>query len=251
MKNITLLFIIITLFSSCKLYKPGRANIPILEGKNDGNLSGSIGRNVGIEASYSPINHLGIIANYTNGFKNVEYQNDENYERRIVNRYNNQQYEFGLGYYARIDKMYYFEVYAGYGIGESGAVSNGDGFFYRNDIALEAMHEHVFIQPTFALDINPSHSFRLSAKLALMNFYDINSSPYSPLTKNELYDRTFTSIQPSVTYLIKMKFIDLSWQTALFISPEDGFYTHRWLNTSIGVGVNLSRLRKTIKGVDY
>ena len=63
MKSLFVCIISAVLLASCNLYKPGRANVPVLEGKNDGNLSVSLGRNYGVEAAYSPINHLGIIAN--------------------------------------------------------------------------------------------------------------------------------------------------------------------------------------------
>jgi hypothetical protein len=248
MKNLLLLSIIISLCSSCNLYKPGRANIPILEGQNDANLSVSMGRNFGVEASYSPINHTGVIANYTNGFQDFEYRDDGISDQRLVNKFNNQQYEFGLGYYTRIDTNSYFEVYLGYGIGESGVANDYDGFFYTNQMAYEAMHEHFFIQPTYAYDYNESLSIRFTGKLAVINFYDINSSPYYPLSKSDLFDKTFTSFQPSISLLKKEDFIDFSWQMGLYLSPEKGFYSNRWINTSLAIGVNISRLRNKIKG---
>jgi len=251
MNKIALLLISITLFSSCNLYKPGRANVPILEGKNDGNVSVSLGRNYGVEASYSPINHLGIIANYTNGFQNVELKDEGNSNSTVVNRYNNQQYEFGLGYYFRIDTSHYFEIYAGYGIGESGVFGTKNDLFLRTQVAMEAMHEHLFIQPSFAYEFNKTTSIRLTAKLALITFYDINNSPYYPQPESYFFDRTFTSIQPTMTLVKKEKVLDFSWQLGLYISPENGFYTNRWLNTSISLGVNLNRLREKIKGTDY
>lgn len=247
MKSLCVCIISTVLLASCNLYKPGRANVPVLEGKNDGNLSVSLGRNYGVEAAYSPLNHLGIIANYTNGFQNVERRNEGSSNSSIVNTYNNQQYEFGLGYYLRIDTLHYFEIYAGYGIGESGIVGTSNDLFLRTQVSLEAMHEHIFIQPTFAYEINKTTSVRFSAKLAAITFYDINNSPYYPQSKDYFFRKTFTSAQPTMTLLKKEDIFDFTWQIGFYISPEDGFYTNRWLNTSISFGININRLRKAVK----
>tara|TARA_R110002049_G_scaffold26035_1_gene91109 strand:+ start:4711 stop:5505 length:795 start_codon:yes stop_codon:yes gene_type:complete len=250
MKLIWFSLLVSAAFASCNLYKPGKVYTPLLESQHDGNVSVSFGRTFGAQASYSPLKNIGVLLNYTNSLPVYEYQTIDNEpDEVLINTYRNQQLEFGLGYYEKLTDQYYFEIYAGYGKGESGVVE--DLYLIRSyeedNVSFEAIHEYWFIQPTFSVKFKKSFSFSLSAKLSNTTFYNFNSSQFFEPPPNFFVNSTILSIQPCMSLDFGNDWLRGTIQTGLFLADQSRFYTARVLNGSIGFGVNLNQLKKTIK----
>ncbi len=247
-----LLFILTgaVIFTSCNLYKPALINTPLLETQSDGNASVSLGRTFGVQASYSPLKNIGVMVNYSNALPVYEYQNviDEP-EKVLINTYANQQYEFGLGYYKRLTEQYYFELYVGYSAGESGVVEN-NYFIARYDtdfnLAFEVMHEGWFLQPTFSVIPEKNIELAFSAKLANIQFYNFNPSPFFDVPPNFFTNSSILSLQPTMTFVFKQNWYRGFFQCGFFFSEYSRFYRSRWMNASFGIGLNINQLKQTI-----
>lgn len=241
------LLFVVTL-SSCNFYKPGLVNTPLLENKLDGNIGVSLGRTFGAQASFSPIENIGIMASYSNAMPVSETRDiDSDGEGEIVNTFSNQQYEFGLGYYKRFTEEYYFEIYGGYGKGEAGIAEN---FLHSsdesNERAFEALHEGWFLQSSFAFKPEKNISLVFSGKLAHNTFYDFNVSPFFAHSPTYFASPRILSFQPTMSFVFEESYFKGFFQAGFFLHSGAQFYSARWLNASFGVALNLNKFTKKV-----
>ncbi len=248
MKRLWTLLFVLSILSSCNFYKPGLINTPLLENKLDGNIGVSLGRTFGAQASFSPIESVGIMASYTNAMPVNEMRDvDNNGEEEIVNTFSNQQYEFGLGYYKRITEEFYFEIYGGYGKGEAGIAENTlYSLDETSERAFEALHEGWFLQSSFAFKPENNISLVFSGKLAHNTFYDFNVSPFFEHSPTYFASPRILSFQPTMSFVFEESYFKGFFQAGFFLHDGAQFYNARWINASFGIALNLNKLTKKI-----
>ncbi|MGE5519124.1 MAG: hypothetical protein ACM3VS_04280 [Candidatus Dadabacteria bacterium] len=144
-------------------YTPKTPDAPLLSEKNDYTFSvlyaaGEKHKGFDIKASYSPVNHLGLMANY-NAYYGVSSETQFSGG------------DFGAGYYTSLSKLTSLEVYGGAGINK---VQNhhysGNSRFNQSNL---------FLQPAFVFhDQNGPIQFALVSKFNKVN-YTFRDSTFS------------------------------------------------------------------------
>lgn len=123
--------------------------------KNDAQLQGSIGLNgYDVQAAYSPINKVGIMANTSVS------ENSGSYWSQFI--------EGGAGYYQTFDANGRFECYGGFG--------NGHTKLYDNVVAgnTDANYNRFFIQPGIGLKQDFFES-SFCTRVSYVDIYDLRS----------------------------------------------------------------------------
>jgi len=119
-------------------YTPSAPTVPLLVSKNDFSIAmnASVGKDAkggSVHGAFKPTKNLGLMASYS-WFKNDAGSNDIG---RFVN------YEFGMGYVAKLSPYWHFETYGGIG---SGKVENEHYTGYS-----KIKTNSFFLQPTIAV----------------------------------------------------------------------------------------------------
>jgi hypothetical protein len=155
--------------SSCHLlYLPNQVNVPMLTDKND--LSGNISlglSNVNVQAAFSPINHVGFMANYAGG-KTSSSDNSS-----ITNSY--YFFELGLGYYKPVAKHMLFDIFGGYGIGDARTYDN----VLDNPTTINGKYTRIFVQPSLTISASEAFDANLAIRPVVV-FMDKSGSGTSP-----------------------------------------------------------------------
>jgi hypothetical protein len=165
MKSIYLTFFLLSLFLICleschtHTFLPQTQNVPLFTKDSQLQVSSALTyRSAELQLAYSPLNHLGVIAN---GFLG-------NYSRMG---------ELGVGAYYSYDNKFITEMYGGYGSGYNQAKIKKESFgfnsltqngYYNYDINLKT--NWFFIQPDVGIRFNNKISLALSAKVCYWTF---------------------------------------------------------------------------------
>lgn len=149
MKNKQIYYIIIIattlIIQSCATaYIPNRVNSPMFKDKGEFKLDLTTGRNgFDTQAAYSPIKNVGIMLNGCFSDRDKDTLS-ESFHEHIYG-------EIGLGYYKLLaDEKSVFEVYAGYGIGNTQTFY--DWGTYIPNTKLKADFSKIFIQPAIGIN---------------------------------------------------------------------------------------------------
>lgn len=179
MKRYLLLLTVIAFTSCAPVYVPNAINTPLFTEKHDASLQGSFGFNgYDVQAAYSPFKHFGIMAN--TGFYNV---NDDSH----------QFFEGGLGYYGDFETNGRYEVYAGFG--------NGNTILNNNILAerVSASYNRIFIQPAIGAKMNVFEA-SFAPRISYVNLYDLRLDNLTNTPTDALF------IEPVVTAKVGYKY---------------------------------------------
>lgn len=187
------LFAVILIFSSScqqRLYFADRANAPglteAMEAKlalsvkaqlNDGgdsmnNINGN-GVGYGIDAAFSPVNHLGLIGSYRIIDRRVINERNWPSDDEFGGIFNGRRWELGAGYYNPFGRMGRMEIYGGYGNGS--LTRAGYHFPERN---FSTRYHRFFLQPSAGFGFD-KFSLMGGARIAFQKYYNFQSTDSS------------------------------------------------------------------------
>jgi len=137
---------------------PAQCSYVFGERRISGISRSGIGLNV--QAAYAATNHIGIIANYM--YANY---NDNEEDRGRKHRAG----EIGLGYYNNFNERWYFEMFAGYGLGKGHAFDSS--YFMGFKIVREAIgqYQKIFIQTSIGKN-RGDLTWTISTKISYIDF---------------------------------------------------------------------------------
>lgn len=206
MKNIilTFLYILPFLFSGCvTLYKPNTINSPLLKEAGELNVGGALGISgsglLNLQASYAPINRIGIMIN---GMYHTRRTSTLNVSDSGIEKLNILAGEIGAGYFKTFgnNKHGLFQCYSGGGFGSA---NDRIDRFYRPEVS--AKYANVFLQPGIGYT---GENFDISFDLRgnYVQLYHIYASFYSEFkfwnTDFRYHSDTslnFVNLEPTVT----------------------------------------------------
>jgi len=244
--RLSILSLLLCCMCSCNryYYKPNGVNAPLLTAANEAHVSASItadGAFTDMQAAYSPINHLGIIGN----FSTFSYKaNDADVSSGNVDAYAHLA-ELGAGYYYAMGdrRKAVFEIYGGAGGGAMQSDINMN--FFRS-----------FIQPGIGFR---THYFEFSFNIRLsdIRYYNLNTNGHDStylqqqnLTygNNRSIDNTnYIFAEPSITLRGGYKFI--KFQTQYVVTSPLTYVPWRYYNTLINFGFSFE-LEELLKMVN-
>ncbi|MFI5172046.1 MAG: hypothetical protein ACHQFW_06620 [Chitinophagales bacterium] len=202
----TILFGII--FCGCTriYYSPTAQNVPFLSEQNEIRIVGSQSSNeciaFDIQASYSPIYHLGIMVNTswcasTGG--DVFRQGNPDTGHLI---------EGGAGYYFRLDESSLAECYAGFG---SGSLN----YQWSSDTVADIKFNRIFIQPAFGFK-KDVFEIGFSGRLSIVDYTNIDEmqslNSYSNYFGTPQTNQAYIFIEPAITARLGFRAMKLQFQ---------------------------------------
>lgn len=273
-KHTTICLLILIFLSACQtpryIYSPSAPNNPFLTEKGESKLSASIsggnrrtfdpgGKNGGfdIQGAYAITDKWAVTAGYSYRKEKDIYDHARynffdssviNYKRKLV--------EFGAGMFLPLDKekKCYFTFYSGLGFGKFSFVDNGiedPGIFYNRNHKSNVFK--FYFQPAF--NFIPGEYFRLSVggRCSFVNYSGITTSYTAP--EIDYYGLDVLSRKALFNFLEPMLQIQCGipqcdWLKIDGSAVFTGNITHtskmksRWLNVSIGLSFDLSKLKK-------
>lgn len=203
---------LVFLISCAPVYVPNAINTPLLTQQHDASLQGSFGFNgYDAQAAYSPLKGLGIMANA--GFYDS-------------NTFTHTFFEGGAGYYGSFENTGRYEVYGGFG--------NGNTVLNNNILAdrITGNYNRIFIQPSIGAKTNVFEG-SFTPRLVYVNFYDLKLDNYTNTPLSSVY------IEPVVTAKVGYKFAKFFIQFGLSLHTENALsiYSSPFL---FNMGLNLS-----------
>lgn len=145
-----LLFLIVIASSCSPVYVPNIRNAPMFRKGGEFQAALQVGNGIDGQVAMSITKHFGIIGNYNN----INRENDSLRHELI---------EGGIGYFMNEEDMF-FEIFAGYGWGES--FSSGNIFNFEN---VTARYERYFIQPAIGINHDYIH-FAFVPRISIVDF---------------------------------------------------------------------------------
>lgn len=238
-------------FSSCAryYYQPNAVNAPMLAEKNDANITvnGMSGDDevngsrassyvVNVQAAYSPIDYMGIMAGYT-GY-NYDVKNDPNPETGRVDASANL-VELGLGGYYPVHRFWdrqavlVVDTYVGFGTGK-----------LQSDVNMDV--NRLFVQPGFSLR-TPYFDVGLHGRYSSLKFsnFDTNNQPDSYLERQGLMgieDKRHSFFEPAVTFRGGYKFVKIQLQHVWSAPVGQKDWPHNDNLTTLGVFFSIDDL---------
>jgi len=223
------------------MYVPTLHNAPLLSkaGEFQGTMQyGSSG--LDLQAALGVTNHIAIMGNYS--YQNVGNDSSSTYFN-TDNYYNHTYYEAALGYYQNEDKLCY-EVFAGYGKGES---SNYDSYSFLNPSDEKIVNAHFykyFIQPSIGIKHSIVH-LAFSARISAVDY-----TQFSTVNKTvDVSKEPKLFLEPGFT--AKFNFLD----NHLFATVQAGFnaaitndsyFKTRPYTIGTGIGFRIGGLKKKV-----
>lgn len=247
MKKEWLYLLLVFGMSSCSryYYKPNGVNAPMLTAANDLHLSANATNDVAfvnLQAAYSPVNHLGIIANIST----YSYKADSPDVTAGNVDASAHLAELGVGYYYSTGnraKLVY-DIYGGIGNGSM-----------KSDVNMSAVRG--FIQPGVGIRtkyFEASFNYRLSC----IRYYNLNTNGHDSnyLSQQHLIndngrriDNTaYLFAEPSITIRGGYKFIKVQMQYVIAKAVTNVPWAYNADQFSIGVGFELEELMHIING---
>jgi len=216
---------------------------------NDAHISANVSLNsdgtfTDIQASYSPVKHLGIIGNYSS----FSYQRDDiNVANGEVNAYARIG-ELGAGYYYATDmgmEQFIFDIYGGAGTGH-----------LQSDVNMN-LHRY-FVQPGIGIR-TPYFEVSLNYRIAALKYSNLNINGHDStyLADNKLIygnsnDKSIVSnaywfSEPAITLRGGYKFIKIQTQYVLSSAISQVPWKYGTSEMSIGISFELEDLLSAIK----
>ncbi|HTN47566.1 MAG TPA: hypothetical protein VL098_14540 [Flavipsychrobacter sp.] len=254
MKNLTLIVLGSVLFgaSSCSryYYKPNAVNAPLLTDKNQFHIAGagsissitdddnSEGGNFSffdVQASYSPVKHLGIIANYSTwAFRadNIDFsKGNVDADAHLA--------EIGLGTYMASGQgrtKFVADIYAGGGAGS-----------LKSDVDMRA--RRLFIQPGVGFR-HPAVEVGFNMRFSNIKYFDLDDHGRGTayLTTQNLFDvqrneriddRSYFFLEPALTLRTGYKFIKAQFNWTLATELSNVRWNYSESRFTVGLQFNL------------
>lgn len=183
-----------SLIGCAPAYIPNAVNVPLLssQGQFQGSVcSGTSGYDV--QASYSPVSNLGLMAN--GSFYSNTDDSTGDYSKRNF-------FEGGAGYYTAFGGAGRFETYGGYGQGTS-TYRNSYELFGTQEVIATGYYRRFFLQPSIGTATD-FFDAALSMRTCYVNFYRIKSGD---LSLDHNIDGIF--IEPTITARLGYKHVKL------------------------------------------
>lgn len=267
----TFLLLVILSLSACHNYKPTYLNSPSFEQRNDLFIDFNVGSQLGGNLSYSPLKNWGVVFNAGTSFK-TNVGSDSSYyvnqDNAFVSSfsYQNYTYEVASGIYGNLSENVFYDLYLGYGKGESGASQfNFDIFnFDQNLVAYNNSFENVFLQGDLKFQVVEDLKLMFSGRVNRLNFQDLEFIYEEPtaafgqngaLPPQSEIDRFFYNNQRTAYQLV----IGIEGDAEYFIvnaqvqfgitdndySEEPNYFSVRPFSFFLGVSLPLRELFKT------
>ncbi|MEP6948854.1 MAG: hypothetical protein ABI863_06255 [Ginsengibacter sp.] len=251
-------------YSPRYVYSPATQNIPLLNKKNDLELSafyagsidafekkGNYNRGIDLQTAWAISNHFAVILNESarwekNGGNDSFFPNDSSflsYKRNFT--------EIGLGYFspAKNNKKMQFQVFGGAASGSSKIYDD----FTSNSTHVNKYHysrvTKIFIQPAIMYSLFKNFSTALSSRFTEVIFSHIRTN-YTPTElDNYILDSIAVSPvffwEPAVSYTFGFKKFPVKFQIqgSITVLLNHRFVEHR--NANIGIGLTCDFPKKT------
>ncbi len=177
MKPLLILTLGISLITSCApVYIPNVANVPLLSQKGELQVAVHAGTaGIDPQVAYAITNTVGIMAN--GSFRDSKSSESNDFHNHNFG-------ELGIGYYTQIDETGRFEVFSGFGLGETNSQIIST---FSNRV--HAKYNKFFIQPSIGLT-QKSVDFSFSTRYIFVSVNDLSNSNFD-------YTRSF--IEPIAT----------------------------------------------------
>jgi hypothetical protein len=236
MKTCSLLLLVL-LCSCAPTYVPNVRNVPLFTKGGEFQTSIQAGNGLDLQTAVSLNNHIGLMANYSmsdGGSQNDGNNNDGQYHKHKF-------WEGGMGYFKNTND-WCFELFAGYGRGES---SNLNEFLSWNSAApSQGKYERYFIQPSIGLN-KKIFDFAFVNRVTYVDFteYSDANGQYSINEKPKIF------LEPAavgrVNFAENFAFFTFQVGTALPAS-NDLYFKFRKLQMSAGLGFRIGGARPAV-----
>lgn len=224
MKKIKLIFATVSfalVLTSCRLYMPQTAPIPMMKEKGEMQLDGGLTFAPGIQASaaWSPLNHLAVQGHAFTSFDDIQYA------------------QVALGYYNELPKLIRYEVYGGAGFG-NGEYYHNSGTEWEYDWKMSGSYNLYFLQLNAGRTAGKKQWFEygLGLKGGLMdqNIYE------DPIEGNELrYNKNSILIEPAAFMRYGNKFrigLQVNYANIIPLTHKSEFYDYYPVTVAFTMG---------------
>jgi hypothetical protein len=265
----TVFILFVILFTSCTtpryyIYSPSPPVNPFFKNKGDSKLSANISVASGsdipggdFQAAYAFTDHFAVTGAYSmrnekdfywNGWSNSAWDS-------VTNKYRRRIGEMGAGYFTALNpkRNITFNIYGGYSWGNFSFTENGKddrnilyNRLYKADV------KKWYVQPS--IHFMPGRIFRvgLVSRFSFVNYSnistDFSNTELESRTLNQLRDKTYLFVEPTVNFQIGFppKWLkldmDLTFCPTYDDSYEDSRLRYRWLSASMGLTFDLSKI---------
>lgn len=237
---ILIAFFSFVLLSCAPLYIPNVHNAPLFRGAGEFQTSINFGEGIDAQAAAALTDHIGLMCNYEFADRNTSDNNSNN-----VDSYTKHQLlEGAIGYYENIGKICY-EVFAGYGKGQSSAFGYYT-IFGPYDVQVNGKYNRFFIQPSVGSN-NHIFNWIVSARISYVDFNKI---------KDVNGQNPALAINPSPAIYLEPSFtgrvffgkspIYSQFQTGFSFSTQSSLeYNYQPFLLTFGIGLRLGGINKT------
>ena len=233
----TLLSIGFIYLSSCApTYIPNAINAPLMKNAGEVNAAVYAGTNgVDGQASVAIINHLGVMADYS-------YGNRTNTGTDSTGFRNHEFFEGGIGYFlAPLSKTTCFEVWGGYGEGNSAAKADKSGLYVKKNDIVSGNYSRYFLQVDYGLRTK-KFEIGFAARYSYVNFSSYRNS--NSITTYHGLDESY--VQPTGFIRVGGKHIKFTTQMGLsvrtsFFNDEKPKFRSQPFYISFGLQATLNR----------
>jgi len=152
-------------------YKPKTINVPLLETKNDAQISAHINEGINIQGAYAVSDNIGLTIDFFDFNNKVKTENSNGSKSR--SKYTYRSAELGIGYFKNLNNRLYFEVYGIGGIGKLSKFSNAQPTEYYEPAfgQISSNYTLLGIQPSFGVKWKYLE-LAYSMRLLRTNFYN-------------------------------------------------------------------------------
>lgn len=253
--------------SSCYSYKPSYINSPIFQEEGQVDLNVNLGSGVGANIAYSPVEHFGLLAEYSarpvieSELTGGSYFNqDGNEVRGFI--YADNFYALAAGTFWKYGENLYQDFYIGYGQGNGSYLSgtnldfNFNGSF--NLDAFESEYENIYFQSSLKVLNMGDFSLSLDSRVNWLRFqsfdytytYAVFSQHSNQLSQENIEEldeffsnRNRLASQLGITLGAKMKYFDIFSQFQLGVAEREvvDFFQIRPVSLYFGISLNLNQ----------
>ena len=224
-----ILLLSMVLLSSCApVYIPNAVNVPLNSNRGELQIGGHAGSNgFDLQTSYAITKEIAVMLNGST-MNRTDDSTNSSYHKHSFG-------EAAIGYYNSFDQAGRFEVFAGYGLGSSSALTTYE-LFSPLEVTTKGKYGRIFIQPS----IGTSTKFfdgALSLRSCYVHFYDIEGNGIT-LTENQ----NGLFIEPTLTARIGYKNVKLSTQLGVSLPVQrDQWLDYEPFMVSVGLHVNFGK----------
>lgn len=257
--------------SSCYSYKPPYINSPIFKEKGHVDLNINLGSGAGANLAYSPVEHFGLLAEYSARPKiesevtGGDYYNQDGKEVRGF-IYADHFYALAAGTFWKYGENLYQDFYIGYGQGRGSYISGTNLDFDFNGSfnldAFESNYNNLYFQSSLKVLNMGDFSLSFDSRVNWLRFQSFDytytysvfmqhSSQLSPENVEELDSffsrRNRLATQLGITLGAKMKYFDVFSQFQLGMAEREvvDFFQIRPISLYFGISLNLNQFVKS------